>query len=86
MYKTMTLTNALILAIFIVLVWIGYTLFISSMKPKETGYFPNTPSFPCRNTPYKNQTPTHVDEIIYGYREPYHTCEEFPRNPELPLP
>lgn len=86
MNKMLTFTNILILAICLVLGWIGYTLFQSSMKPKETGYFPDTPDFPCRNTPYKNQTLTHVDEIMYGYREPFHTCEEFPKNLELPLP
>lgn len=79
-------THVLILAICVILGWIGFTLLQSAMKPKETGYFPDTPDFPCRNTPYKNQTLTSVDEIMYGYREPYYSCKEFPRNPDLPLP
>ena len=82
----LTLTHVLIVAIVVVLGWVGFTLFQSAMKSKETGYFPPTPEYPCRNTPYKNQTLTHVDEIMYGYTEPYHTCEEFPKNPDLPLP
>ena len=82
----LTLTHALIFAICIVLGWIGFTLFQASKKAKETGYFPPAPSFPCRNTPYKNQQLTTVDEIMYGYTEPQYSCKEFPKNPELPLP
>ena len=47
----LTLTHVLIVAIVVVLGWIGFTLFQSAMKSKETGYFPPTPEFPCGNTP-----------------------------------
>ena len=40
----LTLTHVLIVAIVVVLGWIGFTLFQSAMKAKETGYFPPTPN------------------------------------------
>ena len=80
------LTHILIAIICAILLWIVVTIYRSSQKPKETGYFPTAPEFPCRNTPYKNQTLTSVDEIMYGYRNPYYSCCDFPKNPELPLP
>ena len=77
-FKVVTLVTSLIL--------LGLLIYCFLDKTRiETGYFPETPEFPTRHTPYRQQELTSVDEIMNNTRIPYYPRCNFPKT-ELPLP